>query len=167
MLAPVAEVDRGFPRLDHEIGQVVPSTEPGQNAISVPAPGDDLFTGDVGVEMPAVFQGIFFDAAVDPVVVPAQGQQYTSGALHASMMPCPAAGFNPTRRTTAQFSSFFAQRMNFWDQAGRIYWGANVRLRRQARRVEVWRDAPEGERLFGRCAIGARYEGPGGCAAFC
>ena len=70
-----AEIHRGFLGVLDELSQIVAFPEPRENAVPVPTPRDDLLTREVGGEMPAVFLGKLFDAAMQPVVVPAESDE--------------------------------------------------------------------------------------------
>src|SRR3954447_11892082 len=75
--AAVAEIHGGFLRLHHKIGEVITGRERRENAVAVPSPGNHAPSSEVGGEMPIVFEGIFFHAAVKPIVVPAGGNQHS------------------------------------------------------------------------------------------
>src|SRR5262245_46515928 len=62
-------------RLHHEVRKVIACREGGEDAIAVPAPGNDSATSKVRGEMPIVFKGIFFHTAMKAVIVPARRDQ--------------------------------------------------------------------------------------------
>ncbi len=70
------EIHRGLARLPDKFRQVVARPQPGENTIALPAPRNDLFAGEIGGKMPLMLQRIFFNAAVQPVIIPAQGDQH-------------------------------------------------------------------------------------------
>ena len=69
------EIHRGFFDGLDEFRQVIARAEPGENAVARPAPGNDFFAGEIRVKMPAMLLGIFFNALMQPVIIPAQSQQ--------------------------------------------------------------------------------------------
>jgi hypothetical protein len=75
MGTPEAEIDGRLIFALDELRQFVPGPQPGEDAVPFPTPGDDLFAGEVCGEKPGVFLSVFFDAAMEPVVVPAEGDQ--------------------------------------------------------------------------------------------
>ncbi len=72
---PEAEVHCWLGCVFDKVRQVVPRTQPGQDAVAFPAPGNDLFAREIAGEVPVVFQGEFLDAAVQAVIIPAEHQQ--------------------------------------------------------------------------------------------
>lgn len=70
-----AEVDRWLSGAHDELGEIIAGTEPCENSLTFPAPWDNLFASDVGAEMPPMFLGVVFNAAVNAVIVPAQCQK--------------------------------------------------------------------------------------------
>lgn len=72
---------RLFDGLD-EFGQIVARAQPGKDTIALPSPGDHFFPGQIGVEVPAILTGKFFDALMQMVVIPAEGQQDALLSLH-------------------------------------------------------------------------------------
>ena len=72
-----AEIHRGPSGGLDKFGQVVAGPQPGQNAIALPSPRNDFFPREVGIQMPAVFLGIFFNALMQAVIVPPQCQQHS------------------------------------------------------------------------------------------
>ena len=66
-----AEINRRLAGLLNEIRQIIALPQPGQDAVALPAPRDELLTGVNGREVPVVFAGILLDAAMHGIVVPA------------------------------------------------------------------------------------------------
>src|SRR5690349_9065963 len=71
----ITEVHRRFFDADDKLRQIIPGSEPGQNAMSFPTPGDDLLPGQIGRKVPVVFLGKLFDSAVQSIVVPSERDQ--------------------------------------------------------------------------------------------
>ena len=78
MRAAEAEVHRGLVLALHKLRQVVPRPEPGQDAVALPAPGNNLLPRQIGREKPRVLLSVALDAPVEPVVIPAERQQDSS-----------------------------------------------------------------------------------------
>ncbi len=72
---PETEIHRWFFGIQDKFSQIIPDAEPGEDAIAFPAPWDNAFTGHIRAQMPVMFLGIFFNAGVEPVIIPAQGQK--------------------------------------------------------------------------------------------
>ena len=70
-----AEVHRGQLRLNDELGEVVARAEPREDAVALPAPRDELLARVVRREVPVVFLRVFLDAAMQPVIIPAEYEQ--------------------------------------------------------------------------------------------
>ena len=70
-----AEVHRGLVLALHELRQVVPGAEPGEDAIALPAPRNDLLPRKIGGEKPRVLLSIPLYAPVEPVIIPAERKQ--------------------------------------------------------------------------------------------
>src|ERR1039458_319313 len=59
-----------------EFREVVARAEPRKDAVAFPAPRDHFFARVIGVKMPAMLLCIFFNALMQPVVIPAQREQH-------------------------------------------------------------------------------------------
>ena len=65
------EVHGGLVLLFHEFRQLVPGTQPGQDAVAFPSPRHDFLTRHICGERPIVFSSIGLNAAMEPVIIPA------------------------------------------------------------------------------------------------
>jgi hypothetical protein len=93
--AAETEIHRGRAHGPDELGEVVASTEPGENAVSLPAPRDGLLPAEVGGKMPAVLLCVFLDAAVQAVIVPPKGHENTFlGSAHGARVSLACNLFN-------------------------------------------------------------------------
>jgi hypothetical protein len=54
-------------------------TQPGQDAVTIPTPRNNLFPHQIPGQPPALFLRIFFNAAMPLVIVPTQHQQHARG----------------------------------------------------------------------------------------
>ena len=70
-----AEIHCGLFGVRHEFRQIVAGAKPRQNPVALPPPRNDLLPGQIRGEMPVVFLGEFFNAAMQPVIIPAEGNQ--------------------------------------------------------------------------------------------
>src|SRR4051812_20750353 len=71
-----AEIDGGFIGLADEFGQVVTGAKPSENPFTLPAPRDDFLAGKIGRDMPVVFLGEAFDAAMHSIIVPSERNEH-------------------------------------------------------------------------------------------
>ncbi len=76
MGAAETEIHGGQVRCPHKLRQIVAGTQPSQDAVALPAPGNYLLPRVVRIKMPTMFQGIFFNAFVKTVIIPTEGQQH-------------------------------------------------------------------------------------------
>ncbi len=71
--APETEIHRRLAGAHHEFRKVIAARQRGEDPIALPRPGNDPAPRQVGIELPFVFQRIFFQAPVQPVVIPSRG----------------------------------------------------------------------------------------------
>ncbi len=70
-----AQIHGGLSGMHHKFRQIVTGAEPRQYPVAFPPPGNDFFPREIRREMPVVFLREFFNAPMQPVVIPAQGNQ--------------------------------------------------------------------------------------------
>ena len=81
--ATQGEVDRRLAGLQDEVRQIVAGAQPGQDAVTVPAPRNHLLVDDaVRGQVPAVFGGVGGDALEQTVIIPAECKEDVPGAFH-------------------------------------------------------------------------------------
>src|SRR5215831_5686302 len=76
-----AEIDGRFLGVRDKFREIIASSQPREDAIAFPSPGNDFFASEVGGEMPARFLGESFNATMNAVVVPPERDQYSLSAL--------------------------------------------------------------------------------------
>lgn len=77
-----AEIYGRFCGVDHIFGEITTCTQPGQDAIALPTPRNDLFLGYVRAQMPVIFLRVLLDALVQTVIIPSERDlnSFLSGA---------------------------------------------------------------------------------------
>ena len=71
-----AEIHRRLGRVLDKLRQVVPRAQPGQDAVALPSPGDDLFAGEIAEKMPVVLLRELLNSPVEAVVVPSERHEH-------------------------------------------------------------------------------------------
>ena len=66
-----AEIHRRLPGTDHKIRQIIVRPQPGENAVTVSTPGNNLLASHIFGQLPTMFLRISLDAAMQPVIIPA------------------------------------------------------------------------------------------------
>ncbi len=72
---PEAEVHSGLVLPLDEFRQFIPGAKPRQDAVALPSPRHDLLAREVGRQGPGMLQSVFLNPAMQPVIIPAQGNQ--------------------------------------------------------------------------------------------
>src|SRR4051794_2396831 len=74
--AAETEIYGGLFGATDEFREIVSGAEPGEDAITLPTPGNHLLTREVCGKVPLVFESVTFNAAVQAVIVPTERHQY-------------------------------------------------------------------------------------------
>jgi len=72
-----AEIHGRLLRAHDELCQIIPCPKPGEDPVSLPAPGNYLFPRDVTAKVPPMLLSVTLNATMQALVIPTEGQQYT------------------------------------------------------------------------------------------